>query len=204
MHVALAPRVTTTSHVGNAMRQMAIITRRRAWRVGEPSIPAHNAPLGEVALPPPPRRCASLHDDILLFSKQFCDTEEQEQARREAVDRTRHLLRRILPGADVHLFGSSTTGMRLPLSDTDIMIEATDADQSAGARKEVLGKLAAALRKEKMHRAMLEKDSILKWTDSESGVKFDACVNNVRGLRSTALLGRAAAESPAIAICSGE
>ena len=49
-----------------------------------------------------------------------------------------------------------------------------------------------------MHRTMLEKDDILKWTDRESGVKFDACVNNVRGLRSTALLGRAAAESSAI------
>ena len=193
----VALRVSTPD-VRHAMRRMSSTMRRRPWNSGRPSKPVGNALQVNESLPPPQRRSESLHKDILLFAEQFSEPRKQEQARREAIDRTRVVLQKIRPSADVHLFGSSATGMRLPLSDTDIMIEAPDIGHWPEARKEVIGSLAAALRKEKLDRTMLEKSDILKWTDRASGIKFDACVNNVRGLRSTALLGRAAVETPAI------
>lgn len=138
-----------------------------------------------------------MHDDIVAFARQFRETPEEQEARTQALLRTRLVLQKVHRRAEVHVYGSSATGMRLPLGDTDLMIEAPGVEW-AEERTKLVSELSSALRKERLPRTLLAKGAMLKWADHQSGVKFDACVNNVAGLRSTAMLGHAAAASPAI------
>ena len=96
------------------------------------------------------------------------------------------MLQRVHPGAELHVYGSTATGMRLPLGDTDLMIEAPGVEW-AEDRAKLITALSEALRKERLPRTLLAKGAMIKWADAQSAVKFDACVNNISGVRSTAM-----------------
>lgn len=138
-------------------------------------------------IPLPPRMCATLHGDIAAFAQQLRETERETAAREETVARATMVLQTVCPGADVHVFGSAVTDLRLPFGDVDLMIAARGADP-----QRLLPDLASALRHAAVPSTILTvmnaRVPIIKWTDKLTGVKVDACVNNQSGLRTSALL----------------
>ena len=97
------------------------------------------------------------------------------------------------------MFGSCVTGLRLPHGDVDLMIEAPRALKH---EKRVLQRLAQALRDSDVARRVLPLPwasvPILKWTDSATRIRVDACVNRIDALKTTALLARSAAALPSL------
>lgn len=150
-------------------------------------------------MPLPPRRSPELHQDILAFANQVRPTPKMLEKRTQALMRSREVLRKATrrDDVDLHMYGSGATSTRLPLDDLDLVIEVPNMNW-AQDREQLVSVFAEALRKEESPSAMLVKGAMLKWTDRRTGIKFDACVNNAAGLRSTALLARAVAETPAI------
>jgi DNA polymerase sigma len=105
------------------------------------------------------------------------------------------VLQTVHPGARTHVFGSSITGLRLPYGDVDLMVEAPDMDADR-----MLPRLARALRDASVPTSMLTlphaRVPIIKWTDRETNIKVDACINHPSGLATSALLARSAATLP--------
>lgn len=151
--------------------------------------------------PPPPRRVPELTHEIVSFANQMRETKEEVELREQTVERCKQIMHRIEPDAEMHVFGSCATGLRLPQGDVDLMIESPKSTNALRGKK-LLSRLGDALRDEKITRRVLElphaKVPILKWTDTTSRVQVDACVNNVGALRTTALLARSAGTLPAL------
>ncbi|KAL1511596.1 hypothetical protein AB1Y20_006390 [Prymnesium parvum] len=159
-----------------------------------PRLPPRASPL-----PRPPLRCPPLHQDLLAFSRQAAEPPAEAAARSAALLRLQHALRIASPaGGAAHVIGSTSSALQLPRGDVDVVIEAPGAALAAD-RAALLLRLSHALREGGVAGAQLCRPSFLKWTDAETGVKFDASVNHAAAVRSSALLARAVAAEPAIA-----
>ena len=106
---------------------------------------ARSSPYGAVrGVPPPPPRCVpELTEEILCFANQMRETPADIEQRDKAISHCKKVLKRVEPGARVHMFGSCVTGLRLPHGDVDLMIEAPRALKH---EKRVLQRLAQTLR----------------------------------------------------------
>ena len=149
--------------------------------------------------PPPPRRVPQLESEIIAFANHMMETPADVQKREETIARCEEVVRELAPDAQVHLFGSCVTGLRLPHGDVDLMIEAP---KWLNKEKKLLFKLAEAIKKPSIARRVLPlahaKVPILKWSDKQTRISVDACINRVDALKTTALLARSAATLPAL------
>uniref|UniRef100_A0A146ZLI2 Terminal nucleotidyltransferase 4A n=1 Tax=Fundulus heteroclitus TaxID=8078 RepID=A0A146ZLI2_FUNHE len=128
-----------------------------------------------------------LHEEIKDFYQYISPRPEEEKMRLEVVDRIKGVVQDLWPNAEVHVFGSFSTGLYLPTSDIDLV---------------VLGKwetlplwtLEEALRKRNVADAesikVLDKATvpIIKLTDSFTEVKVDISFNMKGGVDAAKLI----------------
>ncbi|CAM6099869.1 unnamed protein product [Calypogeia fissa] len=74
---------------------------------------------------------SKLHWDIVKFCKDLELTQDQKQIRREALEYVEKTVHELWPSAQVHLFGSTATGLALPWSDIDVAVISSHQDYSA-------------------------------------------------------------------------
>jgi DNA polymerase sigma len=148
---------------------------------------------------PPPRCVPQLHQEILAFAEQLRETDEEKETRERTVARCTKVVQEVEVGARLHVFGSCATDLRLPQGDIDLMVEAP---RSMNREKQLLSRLGDALKVARVSGRLLPlphaRVPILKYTDRETRVNVDACVNRIDALRSTALLARSSAALPAL------
>ncbi|MGH0133141.1 UNVERIFIED_CONTAM: hypothetical protein FKN15_061291 [Acipenser sinensis] len=63
-----------------------------------------------------------LHEEIFDFYEYMSPRPEEERMRKEVVQRIKDVIRELWPNADVHIFGSFSTGLYLPTSDIDLVV----------------------------------------------------------------------------------
>ncbi|CAM6115341.1 unnamed protein product [Calypogeia fissa] len=73
---------------------------------------------------------SKLHWDIVKFCKDLELTRDQKQIRREALEYVEKTVHELWPSAQVHLFGSTATGLALPWSDIDVAVISSHQDYS--------------------------------------------------------------------------
>ena len=165
---------------------------RRATRA------AAKAAASSKGLPPPPRVVPHLTAEITDFSSQLAETDAEIRNREATVARCERVLNKIVPGANIHVFGSCVTGLRLPQGDVDLMVELPKGSRMN--QKKLLFKLADGLRQGRIARKIVPlpwaRVPILKWTDAKTRVNVDVCVDNIDGLKTTALIARSAVAHP--------
>lgn len=117
---------------------------------------------------------ARLHKEIVDLERFVTPTNEEEQARRQAIERVSQIAQSIWPTCTLEPFGSYKTGLYLPTSDVDSVILNSGCDDEP---KEGLKALAIALTRSGVGSYIqlitTSKVPIVKFTERTSGVCFD-------------------------------
>ncbi|XP_041125097.1 terminal nucleotidyltransferase 4B isoform X2 [Polyodon spathula] len=128
-----------------------------------------------------------LHEEIFDFYEYMSPRPEEERMRKEVVQRIKDVIRELWPNADVHIFGSFSTGLYLPTSDIDLVV--------FGKWDSLpLWTLERALRKHNIADEnsvkVLDKATvpIIKLTDSYTEVKVDISFNVQNGVKAAQLI----------------
>ena len=130
-----------------------------------------------------------LHNEILDFCRLVCATEIEMDARWAVVEEMKSLVASVWPGrqTDVAVFGSTATGLCLPVSDVDIVITgATDPGAGKKSKAKQMYKLAGLLRKRGLvsYIQVIAKARvpIIKLQHKKSGIHMDICFDQQSGL----------------------
>ncbi|XP_051999959.1 terminal nucleotidyltransferase 4A-like [Xyrauchen texanus] len=123
-----------------------------------------------------------LHEEIVDFYNFMSPRPEEEEMRRDVVNRIEAVIKDLWPTAKVHIFGSFSTGLYLPTSDIDLVV-------FGKWERPPLQQLDQALRQKNMAEPfsikLLDKATvpIIKLTDRETDVKVDISFNVETGVK---------------------
>uniref|UniRef100_A0A671SPW9 polynucleotide adenylyltransferase n=1 Tax=Sinocyclocheilus anshuiensis TaxID=1608454 RepID=A0A671SPW9_9TELE len=124
----------------------------------------------------------SLHEEIVDFYNFMSPRPEEEEMRRDVVNRVEAVIKDLWPMAKVEIFGSFSTGLYLPTSDIDLVVYGK-------WEQPPLQQLDQALRQNKVAEPfsikLLDKATvpIIKLTDRETDVKVDISFNVETGVK---------------------
>ena len=140
---------------------------------------------------------ALLHRQIICLANAVAPDPAEDYKRHSAVQRTISSIRTQWPAAQVHVIGSTMTGLTLPTSDVDLVvfIPAVPYAQQVSARRlaqlALLRPLSSLLKqyavKNTMH-VIPAKVPIATWVDAASGLQIDLSVNVVEGCHNSAVI----------------
>ncbi|XP_043937917.1 terminal nucleotidyltransferase 4B [Protopterus annectens] len=128
-----------------------------------------------------------LHEEILDFVKYMSPTPEEKEMREDVFNRIENVVKKLWPSADVHVFGSSKTGLYLPTSDIDIVVYGKWETLPLWTLEEALRKHNIA---EENSVKVLDKATvpIIKFKDSVTELKVDISFNMWHAVRSSKVI----------------
>ncbi|KAF9447545.1 Nucleotidyltransferase [Macrolepiota fuliginosa MF-IS2] len=142
-----------------------------------------------------------LHNEIMAYVDYMAPTPEEEMVVKLVESHVRAVLQRPFKHCRVHVFGSTATGLRLPGSDVDLVIETTDRFDP----KAMLFRLSGIVRSNAWcqgsvqvnHRARVPIITFAT-TPQFGSLKFDVGVNNMSGLETGAFVAECLKTMPAL------
>ena len=116
----------------------------------------------------------------------------------ETVEKVRKIVANVMPDAELHLFGSTVTGMRIPKGDVDVMVESSRFEpiQALKALHNHLKNDNSYVSSMRLRDRGKSRVPSLRWIDKTTGILVDCCVNAPRSLRTTADLMRLSVNVP--------
>ncbi|XP_033899197.2 terminal nucleotidyltransferase 4B-like isoform X1 [Acipenser ruthenus] len=128
-----------------------------------------------------------LHEEIFDFYEYMSPRPEEERMRKEVVQRIKDVIRELWPNADVHIFGSFSTGLYLPTSDIDLVVFGKWDSLPLWTLEQALRKHNIA---DENSVKVLDKATvpIIKLTDSYTEVKVDISFNVQNGVKAAQLI----------------
>ncbi|TRY90875.1 hypothetical protein DNTS_021951 [Danionella cerebrum] len=128
-----------------------------------------------------------LHEEIKDFYDYISPRPEEEQMRREVVDRIQRVIKDLWPNAEVQVFGSFSTGLYLPTSDIDLVVFGNWETLPLWTLEEALRQRKVA---DENSIKVLDKATvpIIKLTDSYTEVKVDISFNVQNGVKAANLI----------------
>eukprot|EP00698_Gefionella_okellyi_P025540 TRINITY_DN93_c0_g1_i1.p1 TRINITY_DN93_c0_g1~~TRINITY_DN93_c0_g1_i1.p1 ORF type:complete len:656 (-),score=124.98 TRINITY_DN93_c0_g1_i1:508-2475(-) len=137
---------------------------------------------GYLNIPEPQRFSAEVVD----FCSYVAASRVELNQRMEAFGRVQALVQDLFPGADVEIFGSVDTGLLLPVSDVDCVI------QGGPQKASRLQQLAQAIKWRKIGREVITiqhaKVPLVKYIDNRTGYNVDISFDAVNGPANSALV----------------
>ena len=122
-----------------------------------------------------------LHEEIEDFYKYMTPRPSEFRMRYEVATRVTHLLKQKWPQAEVHMFGSVSTGLFLPTSDIDLVVIGNWAKTPIFTLEEELKKADIAV-KDTINPLDKTAVPVIKFTDKQTEVKVDICFNRRSGM----------------------
>ena len=126
-----------------------------------------------------------LHEEILAFCALVAPSSDEVERRAAAVGRIEAAVRAVWPGASVHVFGSSLTGLSLPSSDVDVVVFGASGRTRLRALGGELSKRDMCASLELVESARIP---IVKYVDKACGIPVDVSFDVEGGLRTGRLV----------------
>lgn len=137
-----------------------------------------------------------LHNEIIKFCDFVSPTPEEEDSRKEAVERIFGVIKYVWPHCNPEVFGSVRTGLYLPTSDVDVVIF----DSKVKTPQMGLYALAKALLQrnvgEKIQVIAKARVPIVKLIEKQSGIAFDISFNVENGPKAAEFIKDAVRKMP--------
>ncbi|KAJ3091811.1 hypothetical protein HK102_013335 [Quaeritorhiza haematococci] len=130
-----------------------------------------------------------LNEEVSDYVNYMRPTKAEKGMRRIAVDRVRHIIRKIWPTAEVYVFGSFETELFLPSSDIDVVVVelSTSTPKCLYPVADLLRKTHVASKVEVIDKA---KVPIVKFTDALTRYQVDISFNVTSGIDSADIVKR--------------
>jgi DNA polymerase sigma len=130
----------------------------------------------------------TFNPQLLAIYKSLIPSEEEEQRQDKFLTQLDRLVSRDWGCAKLFLFGSCSNGFGVRNSDIDICLSVDDEHSS---KAELVTKMAAILRSDDMQNVQAlthARVPIVKFTDPDTGINCDICVNNMLAVVNSKLL----------------
>lgn len=130
-----------------------------------------------------------LHNEIERLNEYLMPTPTEKQFRNNVLTRIKSVMLNIWPHAHFELFGSYSNGLQLPNSDFDLTVLAVSDPSPRQTLKKAL--LAKSITESNTILFVDRTDlQIIKFTDRESGIKFDVLFNKDHGWQTRDLINK--------------
>ena len=145
------------------------------------------------SLPPPtPPFLALLDREIAQFVQSVCVLDDERQRKVEVLQRVKDALQPLWPTVDVQPFGSFPLDLSLPHSDVDAVL-LIDTRREVAAELRDVQTVLTCMQHNSMPTFKLiarARVPILRYTDTDRGVKVDLCINATDGVRAVEAMRR--------------
>jgi len=191
MHLARAPQLARARAGGGARHVLLVRSSSTKSSTGSgEEAGGIGGDCGAASSLDTPNGKSRLHGQILHFAEMVYPTDKERQARGRAFVATRKVVTEALPGSQVHMFGSSSTGLALPGSDLDIVVLRRPTSQ-LNAPYRLLRRVRNEMARSQLHDRRSDinlinaKVPLIKFTERASNAQVDLSCNSIDGLRNS-------------------